>query len=42
MTVSLMFADRRVEAAKSTIELNRHRGIKPLSLAYHRLAYHRT
>jgi hypothetical protein len=29
MTVSLLFADRRVEVTEATIELNRRRGIKP-------------
>jgi hypothetical protein len=29
MTVSLLFADRRVEVIEATIELNRRRGIKP-------------
>jgi hypothetical protein len=29
MTVSLLFADRRVEVTEAAIELNRRRGIKP-------------
>jgi hypothetical protein len=29
MTVSLMFAERRVEVTEATIELNRRREIKP-------------